>query len=137
MTEPPREPTVLDRLNNLVTTDRDVKKMIMVYAKSLLEQALTDGFTEKITRGDMSKALKQWLHGHSFTGRSNKKLVDKTVSKVLKDYESNLRLRLTAQAAKFDNDGSFDGESKAKKIRSDLARGQVGKRRDSWRRYRW
>lgn len=136
MTIPPREPTVLDRLNNLVTTDRDVKKMVMVYAKSLLGQAFTDGFTEKITRDDMRKALKQWLHGHSFTGRSTKTLVDKTVSKVLKGYESNLRLRLMAQAAKFANDDSFDGESKAKRIRSDLARGQVGKRRDRWL-YRW
>jgi len=135
MTEQPKEPTILDLINNAVTSDRTVRRGLLQRAQGLLPGLLEEGFSLPLTRDDLCESLTQWLYSHGFSGRATKKLVDKTAAKVLKSYESDLRAKLRAQARALSKEGWF-GESRADAILADLARGKIGKGRDRWHRHR-
>jgi hypothetical protein len=128
------EPTILDRLNNAMALDRDVQRGLLRYAEGLLPELLEEGFTLVLTRDDLRKRLTQWLYSHGFTGRSNKKLIDKTAAKVLRSYEADLRQKLRAKARRLRKEGWW-GECQAKAINAALDKGVVGKVRD--RRQLW
>lgn len=135
MTKQPKEPTILDRINNAVTSNRTVQRGLLQYAQGLLPDLLEAGFNLPLTRIDLCKKLTEWLYSRGFTGRSTNKLVSKTAAKTLKTYEGDLRAKLRAKARQLSKEGWF-GESQADAILADLAQGKVGKGRDRWLR-RW
>jgi len=130
-----REPTILDRINNGLTSDRKVRQGLRRYAEGLLPQLLEEGYDLPVTKEDLTKFLGDWIYSRGFTGRGTKKLVDKMVSKMLRTYERDLRAALIVRMQELSKQGPY-GQLQADGIRITLASGKIGKERDRWHRYR-
>lgn len=121
------EPNVLDRLFNVVVSDRSAKAMLIAQAKPMPAACLELGLSERAAREKISADLKAWLHASGITGRGTKKLVDKVAARAMRGYSSDLRRLLHQEAQGAEEEDAITAELKA---------GQVGRgtdgRRPAW-----